>query len=154
MREVAARRALTLLLLLAIAGCGEAHNDPAAGPRGAALRLFELAGGDDATDEQLRALFDVERLEDHRAELLDALARVAGDGRAGNAVVEPMSGPDEVMVDLEVELAGGGAANYSVQLSRTEAGEWRITWFDGPGVEWPGSGGSRDSGLTVSSAPD
>ena len=154
MREVAARRALTLLLLLTITGCGGSESDPEAGPRGAAVRLFELAGGDDATDEQLRALFDVERLEDRRAELLDALARVAGAGRAGNAFVEPMSGPDEVMVDLEVELAGGGAANYRVQLSRTEAGDWRITWFGGPGVEWPGSAGPRDQGLTVSSAPD
>ena len=154
MREVADRRLFPLLLLLAIVGCGGPEGDPASGPRDAAARLFELAAGDDATDEQLLALFDVERLEDDRAGLLDALAKVADGGRLGNSAVEPLSGPDEVVVDLEVELAGDGSADYSVQLRRIESGEWRITWFDGPGVEWPGSGRPPDSGLTISSAPD
>ncbi len=151
MRPVTRPQAILLALLLAATGCAGPspphENDSAA----AARRLFAMSRAGEPTDEQLHELFDADLLSERRVQLLDALAAL-GDVELAEAVeVHPLSGEDEVVVDLAGVPSGGGTARYSVQLRALEPGAWRIRWFLGPGVEWPGVA-RRDDGLTVSSA--
>lgn len=150
MRAVTTARA-ALVLLLAVSGCAAPNPPPESDPAAVARRLFALARGGEPTDEQLQELFDSDLLTDRRVQLLDALASL-GDVQLAEALeVHPLSGKDEVVVDLTGVPPGGGAARYSVQLRALEPGVWRIGWFLGPGVEWPRVP-SRDDGLSVSSA--
>ena len=41
-----------------------------------------------------------------------------------------------VIVDLAARLPGDGSARFSVVVERVAA-DWRVTWFQGPGVGWP-----------------
>jgi len=153
--EVVRRAGALLLLLATLAACDGADGDRRGDdPGGAALRLFELARIDEPTDHQLRGALDQVPHADDRAALLDALAALTPveDPRIVE-VVQP-AGPEDAFVDLAAGLPGGGIAHFSVRLRSVEPGSWRVSWFRGPGVEWPPSRAGRGQGLSSSAPPE
>lgn len=153
--DVVRRAGGVLVLLATFAACGgpdgERHGDD---PGGAALRLFELARIDEPTDDQLRGALDQLPHPDRRGVLLDALAALAPveDPRVVE-VVQP-AGPEDAFVDLAAGLPGGGIAHFNVRLRSVEPGSWRVSWFRGPGVEWPPSRAGQGQGLSSSAPPE
>jgi hypothetical protein len=142
--------AATLLACAAGCGCGRAVPEESA-PVAAARQLFELARQPER-DDRLEPMFDPESLKRERAGLLDALDALALAAPTGRVVAEP-SAPDEFQVAVEAGLPGGGVAHYVVQLRTDPASGFRITWFAGPGVEWPRAARSTGDGLTISAPP-
>jgi hypothetical protein len=150
---------LTALLLLAsllaaTAACDRSEGPQADSPAAAALALFELAGADPPPEEELGALFGSALDELQRASLLEALAAIADASEPTVVRTEPLSGLDRVAVDLSAAAPAGGRAEFSVQLQQAAGGEWQISWFQGPGVEWPRRGRPRGTGLTTSALPN
>lgn len=145
-------RLALLLLLSTLIACHGARDE--GGPGAVALSLFALAELDEPTGEQLRELFDDELARRPPPALLDALEALAGVSDPRVVELQELSGPDETVCDLTADLDGGGEAGFSVRLEARTPGEWRITWFQGPGVEWPRQPGRRDQGLTVSAPPE
>ncbi len=144
------------IALLGLCACApELPTEHSAGS--AALRLFELAGVDEPTDLQLAAVFDPVPDTDGRGALLDELSGLAGTVSTVVVGVQSFAGADDAYVDVAAALPGGGEALFNVRLRRLptppgEAPEWRVTWFQGPGTEWPGAGG-RGDGLSNSARP-
>lgn len=136
-----------LALALTLTACGTAE-DPAA----VSLRLFELARIDEPSDEQLGTTFDPALAADGRAALLDALSTLAHLSSPQVVDLHQPAGPDDAFADLVAELHGGGTAHFTVRLRRggDETDPWRVTWFQGPGVEWPATRSKRGAGLTTS----
>jgi hypothetical protein len=150
------RRAGALVVLLAsLAACGGPDDERGVDDPGlAALRLFELARIDEPTDDQLRVALDPVPVEDGRAALLDALAALTlAEDLYIVEVVQP-AGPEDAFVDLAAELPGGGVAHFNVRLRWVEPGSWRVSWFRGPGVEWPPSPAGPGQGLSSSAPPE
>ena len=142
-----------VLAVFLLVGCGGVEEVEEAAPAATARELFALAAADPRRDDRLHALFDPRMADGDRAELLDALDALGNVAPAADVEITPLSGPDEVVVDLTAEMPGGGSAGYSVQLRQETDEFWRITWFLGPGVEWPASS-RKGEGLTVSPAPE
>ena len=143
------RVALTTLLLLAGAsGCGPDAPEPT-GPERVVLELFALSA--DPGEDDLLRLFGPESDGRRRAVLADSveLLRPAREPRIVG--LEEIEGPRRVVIDVEAGLDGGGAGLWSVQVD-TVADGWRVTWFQGPGVEWPPARQRRDDGLSTSPA--
>jgi hypothetical protein len=141
-------------LLAALLACGDGNGDRVDEPGAAALRLFEVARVDEPTDEQLRATFVSVPREDARAVLLDALAALARPEELVIVdILRPAGAEDDAFVDLAAPLPGGGVAHFNVRLRTAEPGSWRVSWFGGPGVEWPPSPARRGDGLTSSAPP-
>ena len=60
------------------------------------------------------------------------------------------------VVDLSMELPGeaAGWSRFSVQLEGGgDPPVWHVTWFQGPGIEWPPSAAVRGESLTTSAPP-
>jgi hypothetical protein len=141
-RSRASVESATLLLLLALCGCGGAPADPAAQ---AAVELFALAREGDPPDAELTARFaEPPESERERATLLDALALLAGQPAPVVVAVERADDPTDAFVDLEVPFEGGGSARYTVRLTADGDDRWRVRWFQGPGIGWPADGGARN----------
>lgn len=146
----AARRGAPWLLaaVACLAGC--AKSEPPEPPAARAARsLFELAHDTDPSEERLRELFDADALDSPRPALLDALDVLAATAATGTVRLTELSGPDEIVADVEAELDGGGSAVFSVQLRHGDADSWRVRWFQGPGIEWPARPAGRDDGLSA-----
>jgi len=143
------------LALVLLAGCATATRapEPPATPERAALELFRIAAEPDATEERLERLFAPETNLARRAELRDALAALVLPEPPAVVDTQALDGPRRVVVDLRAELAGGGEALYSVRVEQDPAEHWTVTWFQGPGVEWPASPGRRDEGRSTSAPP-
>jgi hypothetical protein len=140
---------LTLAGLLA-ASCGSPTLDRD-DPGSVALSLFELSHRE-LHQAELEALFEHEALAEQSVSLRDALGRLPPSAEPRLLRTDPSPDGQEVYADLALELPGGGQAAYTVELRAAVDGGWRIAWFQGPGVEWPPSGGS-DPGLTTSAPP-
>jgi len=152
-----ARRAgagLAVLLLVATcAACGrDADVEP--GPGATALELFELSREADPRGEMLEATFDAPPPADDRAELLDALELLAAVDELSVVDVQTPAGPRDAFVDLDATLPGGGLAHYTVRLRASPDDTWRVSWFQGPGVEWPPPRRGRGDGLSSSAPPE
>jgi hypothetical protein len=145
--------ALAISLIAAIAACDRPEIPQPGGPGAAALDLFELAGSDAPSEERLGKLFGADLDEHQRAALLEGLAGLATASAPVVIRTESLSGLDRVAVDLSAATPAGGTADFSVQLQQTASGEWKIRWFQGPGVEWPRLGRPRGEGLTTSALP-
>jgi hypothetical protein len=153
--DVLRRAGAPLALLATLAACGgpddrRGKDDPGL----AALRLFELARVEEPTDPQLRGALDRVPGENGRAALLDALAGLtpAEDPRVIE-VVQP-AGPEDAFVDLAAGLPGGGIAHFNLRLRLVAPGSWRVSWFRGPGVEWPPAVAGAGQGLSSSAPPE
>jgi len=155
------RRALLGMLLVAVwlsaAGCRGAVDEPASGPltdpEDAALALFALAPATTAEEPDLAPVarvVDERRWRDDPGALLDALEGLRGVERVRVLGSERLEGLDRWVLDLEGLLPGPTLANFSVQVERFEDEGWRVVWFRGPGVEWPGRARPRDEGLSTS----
>ncbi len=142
-----------LLVALGLtAGCAMERETPAVGPDASALELFELAGLPDRPPERLEALFALGPDERLRAELGDALDRLAAARRPRVTLVETMVESGKTVVDLTAEFDGGASGEFSVQLQGADD-VWKIVWFQGPGVDWPRQPRRRGDGLTSSTPP-
>ena len=144
--------AALLVVLVALASCGPGEDhDPGA----VAMRLFELALIDEPTDDQLRRAFDPLPPTEQRAALLDALSTLAHVASLRIVDVDQPADPDDAFADLAALLPGGGSARFTVRLRKCmeEPDPWRVTWFQGPGVEWPATGSGRGNGLSTSARP-
>ncbi len=141
-----------LVVVVALASCGRGEDSD---PGAVAMRLFELARIDEPTDEQLRRAFDPLPPAEQRAALLDALSTLVDVASLRIVDVDQPAGPDDAFADLAGLLPGGGSAHFTVRLrKRTEGPDpWRITWFQGPGIEWPAAGSERGNGLSTSAPP-
>ncbi len=146
-------RLLMLGLAAAALGCGApfdpSHEDD---PARVAVELFELARSGEPGGEMLTRFFGDGLSDYQQADLLDALAALAGFPAPSVLERSPLAGPDEIYVDLATVLAGGGQARFAVKLDRQDEG-WRVRWFHGPGVEWPAPRSPRSDGLTTSAPP-
>ena len=142
---------LVVVVALASCGWGEKHD-----PGSVAMRLFELALIDEPTDEQLLRAFDPLPPAEERAALLDALSTLVDATSVRIVDVDQPAGPDDAFADLAALLPGGGSAHFTVRLRKRSEGPdpWRVTWFQGPGVEWPAAGSGRGSGLSTSAPPE
>lgn len=141
-----------LVLLGTLACCGRTEpQDPGV----AAMRLLELAQVDEPTDDQLRRAFHPVPSDAQRAALLDALSALADVASLRVVDVVRLADPDDAFADLAALLPGGGSAHFTVRLRKRmeEPDPWRITWFQGPGVEWPAAGSGRGDGLSTSAPP-
>ena len=149
-----ARAGLAVLLLVATCtACGRGGGvEP--GPSDAALELFALSRGADPQGEMLEATFAAPPPADDRAALLDALELLAAVEDLRVVSVQTPAGPGDAFVDLDATLPGGGLARYTVRLRTSEEDSWRVTWFQGPGVEWPPPPRVRGDGLSSSAPPD
>ncbi len=152
LRRLVCRTLLALALIGSVA-CGSSEPSGwSAEAAAAALALFDVADDPDAAEDRFLEMFAGKRDAGGRAELFDSLSALPEASNLRVIGVELLEGLDRAVVDLEGDLAGGGTARFSVQLSGTETQAWRITWFVGPGVEWPRSRRRRDQGLSSSPA--
>ncbi len=141
-----------MVVVVALASCGRGEDhDPGA----VAMRLFELALIDEPTDEQLRRAFDPLPPAEQRAALLDALSTLVDVVSLRIVDVDQPAGPDDAFADLAGLLPGGGSAHFTVRLRKRAEGPdpWRVTWFQGLGIEWPAVGSERGNGLSTSAPP-
>ena len=135
-----------LSLALAAPGCGPAAPEPSE-PERLALELFRAAAQPER--ERLDLLFGPATDEAARAVLADSVERLLPAREPRIVGMEELDGPDQVVIDIEAGLEGGGSGLWSVQVETADGG-WRISWFQGPGVEWPPSRRRRDEGLSSS----
>jgi len=136
--------------------CAACAPDPPArelDPRHAtALRLLELARQADPPPEELLGLVTGQPDDLELAALYDALtalAAIAGDTEPELLRIEELAGLDRCAVDLRSALPGDGSADFSIQLESTGEG-WKVSWFEGPGFDWPSRRPPRGEGLTTS----
>jgi hypothetical protein len=144
------RRAIAIALLATgLTAC------PAPEPRAdaVALGLFDLARERPRSEDRIDALFVLERDDPRRVALLDALDRLGVATEPQVTDLQTMSELGRTVVDLYGELPGGGIARYSVQLERSPADGWKVSWFHGPGFAWPPVQQPRDQGLSSSPSP-
>jgi hypothetical protein len=141
------------LFLILLAGCSEPPPDMQT-PEGAALVLLEIAAETPLPLERIEALFGPAIGAEPSADLLDALAGMAGCTEPEIVASQPLEAIAQVAVDLTARLAGGGLAEISVQLQTTEQGPYQVIWFSGPGIEWPPPGRKRDGGISSSAPPE
>lgn len=137
---------------LTTAGCpGDSPDAPPLDPAArAALEVFDLAQRDDPDGERLEALFGPFE-EGPPADLHDALGALAAAGPPEIVGRERIEDLDREVVDLEAPFDGEGTGRFSVQLTVRENGDgYRVTWFQGPGVDWPPRRRPRDDGLSTS----
>jgi hypothetical protein len=141
-----------VVLVAVAAACAEPDRAPAS-PDEAALELFRLAGQDGPDPDRVDRLFGPPVDARRRAALHDALERLR---EASEPVVQQTLALEEggrrVIVDLAARLPGDGSARFSVVVERVAA-DWRVTWFQGPGVGWPPGPQRRDAGLSTSPPP-
>jgi hypothetical protein len=153
--ELALRAGALLAVLATLAACGGRGDERGADDPGlAALRLFELARIDEPTDDELRETMVRVPGEGGRATLLDALAALTAEEDPQIVEVVQPESPEDAFVDLAAGLPGGGVAHFNVRLRSVEPGSWRVSWFRGPGVEWPPSPALRGQGLSSSAPPE
>ena len=143
--------AFGLLVVAALLACSK-PGPPA--PAEQALRLFELAGQEEPTEEQLAACFGPLTDDTERAALLDALDTMAPASEPAVRAEERASELALAVVDITATLPGGGTADYSVHLEGNDEEGWTVRWFRGPGVEWPRRSPPRGQGLTSSPPPE
>lgn len=150
------RPAIVVLLLAAMAtACGDDPHTPPEedGPQAAAMRLFQVAEIDlDDPESWDRVLETVRAGDRDTASLLDALESLRGVERVRIVEAEALEEPGRWIVDIEGELPGPSLAEFGVEAAETSDG-WRVVWFHGPGVEWPGHPSGRDPSLTTSRPP-
>jgi hypothetical protein len=151
MRRLSAAAAVIALLALTACSDGEPPGPP--GPEQRALQLFEPSLREEPVAAEVALLFGAELDGAARAALFDALAALPDSPVIEAVASEEMEVLDRMVVDIKAGLPAGGSAKYSVQLEQTDGGGWRILWFQGPGVEWPGQGRTRGDGLTTSAPP-
>ena len=149
--RIAGTLLVSLLLLAGLGSCG-APQRPDAGPGPLALELFELTDIDGIAETELARRFETDPGMQTRAELLDALSGLSLVSSTELAAVQPL-GQREAFVDVVARIEGGGQAHYTVRLRADTPEDWRVTWFQGPGVEWPASRRRRNEGLTSSMPP-
>ncbi len=135
-----------LWLALATAGCGAAAPEPSE-PERLALELFRTAAHPEK--ERLDVLFGPASDEAAGAVRADSVERLLPAREPRVVGMQELDGPDQIVIDIEAGLEGGGSGLWSVQVE-TADGSWRISWFQGPGVEWPPSRPRRDEGLSSS----
>ena len=145
--------ALLFVIVAGLLGCPQRQPPPEPEPARVARELFRLAHTEPLDEDRIDRLFDIDREDRRRSALYDALAELARSGEPEVVRIEPMGGPDEVVVDLTSALPGGGAASFSVVLRTGDDGTWTVGWFDGPGVEWPPPRRRPDQGLSTSPPP-
>jgi hypothetical protein len=142
------------LAVLILTACGEEEPATQAGPEQTALRMFELAQDKQPSEQLISELFGAGLDERERVALLEALSALAEPSALEATGSEQLEGLNRVVVDIAAALPAGGEARYSVQLEQTAQGEWRILWFQGPGLAWPSKARPRGDGLTTSAGPD
>jgi len=143
-----------VVMLLTLTACGDEEPYGPAGPEKTALQLFELVQAGQPDEEMISALFGAGLEGRNRSALLETLAAIPAPRAAVELVgSERLEGLDRVVVDLRAELPAGGMASYSVQLEPASPGEWKILWFQGPGLEWPRRERPHGEGLTTSAPP-
>jgi len=154
--EQARRAGAGLAALLLVAGCAACGRgaDGETGPAAAALALFTLSRGADPQGQMLETTFDAPPPADDRAALLDALELLAAVEEPRVVDVQTPAGPQDAFVDLDAALPGGGLAHYTVRLRASAEDSWRVSWFQGPGVEWPPPRRMRGDGLSSSAPPE
>ena len=142
-----------LLLLAGATACEDEGRTPRS-PGAAALELFRLARQTEPDAERVDRLFGPPADAGRRAALHDALELLAdvSEPRVLTALALE-DGGRRVAVDLEAGLPGSGSARFSVVVEHV-ATEWRVTWFQGPGVGWPPAPRRRDAGLSTSPPPE
>lgn len=152
-RLVAAFLGVCLLL----SGCGSCRTgedpDPLAGAADAATALFALASSADDDPAGLAAVVREDLAAAHRVSLLESLDALGGIEDVRVISVEPLGSPDTVTLDLEGTLQGDAVATFTAQTVRLADGTWRVTWFSGPGLEWPRGRGTGNGSLTTSTPP-
>jgi hypothetical protein len=152
-RALYAASAATLVLMM-LTSCGEREPADSGGPGQTALQLFELARSEQPSDDMIVTLFGAGLDERQRTALLEALSDLPIPLTVEPVGIEALQELDRVVVDLTAGLPAGGLAHYSLQLEPAAQGEWRILWFQGPGVEWPRRERPGGEGLTTSALPD
>ena len=143
---------VSVLLIIAVCSCAEDGPDKQAGA--AALDQFELAHVDEPTDDVLRERFHPAPGADGRAALLDALGTLVAATELQVVEILQPEGPGDAFVDLTARLPGDAVARYNVRLHVVQPGSWRVSWFQGPGVEWPPRRAGRGAGLSSSAPPE
>jgi hypothetical protein len=130
---------LSALLALGCVGSESARYQgalAASDPREAALAVFQAAqigrGNYDDLQEVLRPTDSAKE----RAAVTDLLAGLRKTLRARVVALQAID-PARTAVDLEVDLPGGGVAQYSVQTAKEADGRWRVTAILGPEGAWP-----------------
>lgn len=149
------RRKLLLALLIGVApllACGDSTPEEAP-PRTAAeqtLWLFEIADQGQLAPEQMAELFEIPEDEKRRALLFDAVEQLAANGTPRIVAEVELPELQRIAIDLARE-DGEAVALYSVQLNSVSTPP-KISWFSGPGVEWP-ERSRRGDGLSSSAPP-
>jgi hypothetical protein len=157
-----ALRAIATVTGCAIAiGCG---GDPTPtvpaiandSPEGVAMSLFALSRVPHEVDGEPAAtdtVLDPARYAGDPGALFDALDTLGEIEHPRVVAAERLEGLDRWAIDLEGDLEGPGMASISVQVEPAEDGTWRVVWFAGPDVEWPGRVAPRGDGLATSEPP-
>ena len=145
-------RLATVVLLVAATACQDQGQAPS-NPEQAARELFRLARQNEPDPDEVDRLFGPAVDARRRAALHDALEllRDASEPRVLDTLALE-DGERRVIVDLTADLRGDGSARFSVLVEHVAA-EWRVTWFQGPGVGWPPERRRRDEGLSTSPPP-
>ncbi len=147
---------LTLVLsvfLSAGTGCSGRPEPDRGDPGATVLGLFDLARRGEPSFEILNEWFEPAPSGATRAKLLDTLEALARLTDPEVVTVDRRVGPGDAFVDLVARLPGGGSAGFSVRLRAAETGHWRVSWLQGPGVEWPPGAGAQGDGLSSSASP-
>ncbi len=133
-------------------GCPSRTPIAPAGPEQVAISVFELARDEELDGPAAESLFG-EGISDSRlAGLLDSVAALARFEHPEIQGIQAIGG-DAGIVDVTATTPGGGTAAFSFQVEGNETEGFRVTWFAGPGIEWPPSRRRRGDGLS-SSPPD
>ncbi len=153
--HLSGRLAILFLLpfvLLATTACNDEGRPPAS-PADAALELFRVARQTEPDAGRVERLFGPPADDLRRAALHDALEQlgVAAEPRV-LAVLALEDEQRRVVVDLAARLPGEGSASFSVVVERVGE-DWRVTWFQGPGIGWPPERRRKDPGLSTSPPP-
>ena len=141
------------LATLALAGCKE--SVPVAvdsSPETAALALLDAQTEDDHVAAPWDQLFDGSAADDSKVALLEAIDAIPTIESAQVTHVDLDPEGLEAYVDLEASLPGGGMATFSARLRAESEARWRVTWFQGPDLEWPIHRAKGD-GLSQSAPP-
>ncbi len=143
--------AFVALTALSLACSSRAPTAPAS-PDQAATSVFELARDEELDGPAAESLFGTEIPETRLASLLDSVAALAHFGLPELGGIQKI-GADVSVVDLTASTPGGGTAAFSFQVEGNPTEGFRVTWFAGPGIEWPPPRRTRGEGLS-SSPPD
>lgn len=137
-RSIAAAFGLSLFLIACVGSESARYQGatPANDPREAALALFQAAQIGRGTYDDLKEIVRATDSAKERAALADLLARARKTLRARVTAQEEID-PSRTAVDLEVDLPGGGRAQYSIQTAKEDNGRWRVTAILGPEGSWP-----------------